>query len=272
MIDRGGYGWSEYVAHRPCSSHADVERFYQRLGGYLAIFYALKANDMHFDNLIAAGEFPVPVDLETLFHPVVNDAEDPAANVWRSSVLRVLLLPTRILWSETQEGVDISGLGGKSGQYYPAGTVDLWDRIGTDEMRLVRDKPVPMAVGDNRPTLDGQDGSLEKFVEAFVAGFIRVYRLLDAHKRELQAPGGILDHFAEDQVRYLGRPTSIYSTFLTKAFHPDMLRDAIARDQLFDHLWLGAGDQPHLFSGSSPRSCRSALRRCPNLYDATILA
>lgn len=246
VIDRGGYGWSEYVAHQPCSSPGGVERFYQRLGGYLAVFYALKANDMHFDNLIAAGEFPVPVDLETLFHPVVNEAEDPAANAWRSSVLRVLLLPTRILWSETQEGVDISGLGGRSGQYYPAGTVDSWDRIGTDEMRLIRDEPVPMAVGDNRPTLDGQDVSLEEFVEAFVAGFTRVYRLLDAHKKELQVPGGILDRFAEDKVRYVGRPTSTYGTLLTKAFYPDILRDAFDRDQLFDHLWLGAGDQPHL--------------------------
>ena len=246
VIDRGGYGWSEYMAHQPCSRHAEVERFYQRLGGYLAVFYALNANDMHFDNLIAANEFPVPVDLETLFHPVVNEADDPAANAWRSSVLRVLMLPTRILWSETQEGVDISGLGGRSGQYYPAGTVNSWDRMGTDEMRLIRDEPVSMAVGDNRPTLDGKDVPLEEFVEAFVAGFIRVYRLLDAHKKELQAPGGFLYRFAEDQVRYVGRPTSTYGILLTKAFYPDMLRDALDRDQLFDHLWLGAGDQPHL--------------------------
>lgn len=245
-IDCGGYGWSEFVTSRPCSDSGEVERFYQRLGGYLAVFYAFKASDMHFDNLIAAGELPVPVDLETLFHSAVKEKDDPAASAWQSSVLNVLLLPTRILWSETEEGVDISGLGGKSGQYYPVGSVDYWEKVATDEMRLARDKAVPMAVGDNRPRLGSQDVSLENFVDSFVSGFTRVYRLLEAHREELQAPGGILDRFAEDQVRFLARPTATYSILLRKAVHPDMLRDGTARDRLFDHLWFGAAHLPHL--------------------------
>jgi type 2 lantibiotic biosynthesis protein LanM len=246
VIVRDGYGWSEFIAHKPCSSHGEVERFYERLGGYLAIFHAFRANDMHFDNLIAAGEFPIPVDIETLFHAVVKQEEDPAFNAWQSSVMRVLLLPTRILGSETQAGVDISGLGGKSGQYYPAGSVETWEGTGTDEMRLVRDKAVLMTPGENRPKLNTEEVSLDEFVDSFVGGFTRVYRLLKSRRTELEAPGGILDRFAEDEVRFVARPTMTYGTLLEKAFHPDMLRNAVARDQLFDYLWIGATGRPHL--------------------------
>jgi type 2 lantibiotic biosynthesis protein LanM len=156
IIDRGCYGWSEFVAHVPCSRRSELERFYTRLGGYLAAFYVTRARDMHFDNVIAAGEFPIPVDLETLFHPDVEEKEDPAASAWQSSVLRVLLLPERILASETREGIDISGLGAKSGQQYPPGSAS-WEGIESDEMRVVYNKAVPMAVMGNRPKLGEQD-------------------------------------------------------------------------------------------------------------------
>src|SRR5262245_18356616 len=109
VIDRGGYGWSEFVAHKPCSSRDEVARFYEWLGGYLAIFHVLRGNDMHFENLIAAGEFPVPVDIETLFHPVVNQGDDPTFNAWQSSVLSVMMPPASILRADKPDGVRDAG-------------------------------------------------------------------------------------------------------------------------------------------------------------------
>ena len=69
VLDRGAYGWSAFVAEQECGSAAAVRRFYERQGAYLALLYALEATDLHFENLIAAGEHPMLVDLETLFHP-----------------------------------------------------------------------------------------------------------------------------------------------------------------------------------------------------------
>src|SRR5262249_9181522 len=69
VLDRGTYGWVEFVAAGGCTSADEVRRFYQRQGGYLALLYALEATDFHFENLIAAGEHPVLIDLEALFHP-----------------------------------------------------------------------------------------------------------------------------------------------------------------------------------------------------------
>jgi class II lanthipeptide synthase len=84
ILDCGTYGWMEFITASPCASRQEVERFYQRQGGYLALLYAIEATDFHLENLIAAGEHPVLIDLETLFHPraaaehVFLD-DDPAA-------------------------------------------------------------------------------------------------------------------------------------------------------------------------------------------------
>jgi len=72
VVDRGEYGWSEFVTRHSCSSYDQVMRFYERQGEYLALLYALDATDFHNENLIAAGEHPVLVDLEALFHPHVH--------------------------------------------------------------------------------------------------------------------------------------------------------------------------------------------------------
>lgn len=84
ILDRGTYGWSEYIAARDCVSEAEVQRFYERQGAYLALLSALEATDFHSENIIAAGEHPMLVDLEALFHPDVevdSDRNHPAAKV-----------------------------------------------------------------------------------------------------------------------------------------------------------------------------------------------
>ena len=67
LLTRHGYGWLEYVVHEPCDDLAGVRRFYHRQGALLALLYVLDGTDMHYENLIAVGDQPVLVDVETLF-------------------------------------------------------------------------------------------------------------------------------------------------------------------------------------------------------------
>lgn len=69
IIDRGTYGWSEFITAQGCTAPEEIERFYERQGAYIALFYALEATNVHFENLIAHGEYPIMIDLESLFHP-----------------------------------------------------------------------------------------------------------------------------------------------------------------------------------------------------------
>ncbi|MGH2508616.1 MAG: type 2 lanthipeptide synthetase LanM, partial [Ktedonobacteraceae bacterium] len=74
MLNRGSYGWCEFLLHQPCSSSEEVARFYQREGGLLALLYLLAATDFHYENIIAVGEHPMLVDYESLFHPAIRSS------------------------------------------------------------------------------------------------------------------------------------------------------------------------------------------------------
>jgi type 2 lantibiotic biosynthesis protein LanM len=240
LLDRGPYGWVECVIAQGCASAAEVRRFYERQGGYLALLYALEAIDLHFDNLIAVGEHPVLIDLETLFQPRIGGehsrhADQRASDALRDSVLRVGLLPQRMGSGAESDDLDMSGLGAVAGQLTPY-EVPSWEGAGTDEMRLTRKRAV-MAGGQHQPTLSGASVNVLDYTEAIVTGFTTVYRLLLKHREALLAADGPVARFATDEVRVLLRPTQVYDLLLWDSYHPDMLRDALDRDRLFDWLW-----------------------------------
>ncbi len=240
VIDRTTYGWVEFVSAQPCHSPEEVERFYQRQGGYLALLYAIEATDFHFENLIAAGEHPVLIDLESLFHPYSGEVNNQGSMLAVSqtmaySVLRVGLLPQRVWANAESEGVDISGLGAVAGQISP-NPVPSWAGVGTDEMRFTRQRMV-MPGGQNRPSINETDVNVLDYTEAIATGFTTIYQLLLNYREELLGEDGWLARFAEDEVRVILRPTRRYALLLQESFHPDLLRVALDRDRFFDRLW-----------------------------------
>jgi type 2 lantibiotic biosynthesis protein LanM len=249
LLDRDTHGWSEFVTAECCVSEAAARRFYERQGGYLALLHALRATDFHAENLIAAGEHPVLIDLEALFHPSLDlspegPAETPAIDPRMDSVLATGLLPVRCWGNDESEGIDFSGLGARGGQLTPF-TVPNWQGSGTDEMRLTRDRVI-MDHSQNRPMLGGAEVDLLAYGEAIATGFARTYDLLLAHRDELQSETGVLARFANDHVRVIVRPTSSYATLLQESFHPDVLRDSSDRELLFDRLRVAAEGRPKL--------------------------
>src|SRR5262249_8287650 len=97
-LEEDAFGWMEFVPVAPCDTTADVAGFYTRVGAHLVLTCVLGGTDLHSENVIANGEHPVPVDLETLFHlaPLPEDLSGATARGWlelRRSVVRTLLLP-----------------------------------------------------------------------------------------------------------------------------------------------------------------------------------
>jgi len=250
VMDRGSYGWMEHVAAAGCAEESEVALYHRRLGGLLALLYALEATDCHYENLIAAGDQPVVVDLESLFHPRMDRPaskrpdERLVAHAMERSVLRIGLLPFRVGQSEDFEGIDLSGVSSVAGLPSPQKVLQ-WTGAGTDEMRAVRER-VPLEGGRNRPQLAGKDVEAALYTAEMAAGFRGVYRLLMRRREELLAPGSPVSRFAGDPVRAVLRPTQLYGLLLTESFHPDVLRDALDRDLLFDRLWVGIDEQPAL--------------------------
>lgn len=243
MLDRGEYGWVEHVARGDCASREELKRFYERQGGYLALLYALSATDVHSENLIAAGEHPVLIDLETLFQPLQIDLEGsgPDAHIKSPTVLRSCLLPQR--FSDRQPDLDLSALGASRDQRAEMhGVADA----GTDRMRHVL-SPAEVVSGDHQPAPEDETIRLWEMDAVIVRGFRAMYRLLEHHRGELLAVEGPLERFADTEMRVILRGTDLYARLLLSSYHPDLLPSALLRDRLFDKLWLSVEQRPDLW-------------------------
>jgi type 2 lantibiotic biosynthesis protein LanM len=248
ILDRGTHGWVQFIAAEGCDSEAALSRFYERQGACLALLHALAATDFHCENVIAAGEDPMLVDLEAIFHPSLPgsqaERDDEIERLIEGSVLRVGLLPLRIGANAESEGADFTGLGGAAGQMTPH-PVPGWARVGTDEMQLVRQR-ITTSPARNRPSLNASDVNPCDHAEEIAAGFARAYRLLLKFRDELLSSAGPLACFAHDEVRVVLRGTEQYGRLLDETFHPDVLRDALDRDLLLGWLWVAAESRPYL--------------------------
>lgn len=249
VFDRGTYGWVEFLTPTGCASEAEIHRFYRRQGGYLALFYALAATDFHHENLLAIGEHPVPIDLETLFHsspmPLDGPQPEPLADeaVW-NSVLRPGLLPQRI-WANKNAGVDISGIGAVTGQVTSMPVLRM--QKGDGELLRFDRRIVDMPISpEHLPSLDGREVIARDYDDAIAEGFTSVYRLLVRHRDALLAPEGPLAACADAPTRFIARPTIVYDRLLVESFHPYVLQDALDRDRLLDRLWVDFEDRKPL--------------------------
>ncbi|MFL6075217.1 MAG: type 2 lanthipeptide synthetase LanM family protein [Mycobacteriales bacterium] len=239
VLARPGYGWAEFVDHRPLADRAAAERFYRRTGALLALLHLVHASDVHCENVIACADQPVLVDAETLFHPTLAPSAagpDPAARTLTGSVKRTGLLPQLVVGEHGAQ--DLSGLGGDTGSASPEDQVG-WESPATDRMRLIR-VPGTFAGAGNRPVLDGQVLDPTSYEGALREGFRLGY---DAVARRTAEFAALVEAFAGTEVRIVVRPTRLYARLLDESTHPDLLRDALDRDQAFDLLWA-AGSHP----------------------------
>jgi class II lanthipeptide synthase len=247
-LGRLDHGWTEFVTAEPCADEPARRRFYHRQGELLALLYLLNASDMHAENLIAAGEQPVLVDLESLVQPDLGTAapasaaQQAAHAAIRGSVLMTGLLPRPDWVGEAGGYVDASGLGSLAGQRAPLAVPRLID-AGKDTAHIKLDRPV-MSGWANQPASPGAALRLLDYASEIVAGFTEVYRMCAANREELST--GPLAAFDGDEVRVVVRHTLWYDTVLQTAFHPDVLRDGLDRERHFDALWRDVPRRPQL--------------------------
>ncbi len=239
LLDRDGYGWCEFLTAQTCTSEEEVQRFYERQGYYLAILYLLDATDFHSENLLAVGEHPMLIDLESLFHARLMKE----ANSSMYSVLRIGLLPTCEYKGKEAQGVDISGMsGGQVGQLTPM-RLPILRGVGTDEVHVSQEY-IEIPARQNRPLLNGASVEVHDYTQNSISGFTKMYHLFIDQRAELQ--NSVLPSFQQDKVRLIVRATQTYTTYLHGSLHPDCLQDALQRDQLLDHLWDMIPLKPYL--------------------------
>lgn len=113
MIEGDSYGFSEYLERQECVDCKEAAQYFQRMGIHLFLCYLLHACDMHFENIIALGAFPMLIDVETILgicaQIEVCSVEDKIKAILGESVLKTGILPVPI-WKNDKKVIILSAL------------------------------------------------------------------------------------------------------------------------------------------------------------------
>jgi type 2 lantibiotic biosynthesis protein LanM len=233
-LDRGGWGWAELVTAAPCPDAEAGRRFYLRAGQLLALLHVAGGRDAHFENLVAHGEHPVLIDLETWLRPRLArwlPAEEEgegwveAARRLEHSVLSTGLLPC---WQPDGPRDDVVDVGGLSGGRPGVRARPVWRAVNTDRMVRVWGS-VEAGIRPNVPVLDGRPLALAEHAREVRDGFASMYDLLLSRQDELLSPTGPFAGLEGCRARLVFRPTLAYKRLRDRSLRLEPCRDAAAR-------------------------------------------
>ncbi|MFI4934448.1 MAG: type 2 lanthipeptide synthetase LanM [Caulobacterales bacterium] len=265
-IARGDYGWTGWIEASPCADAGGVGAYFRRQGGNLALAYLLGAVDLHYENVIAAGDYPIIVDLETLFHETRGPtnpgvAGRAAARLVNDSVIRTLLLPVAVEGDADDDGATVAGDPSALGYVADAEAAYLaegWEASGTDGMRLAKIRAI-LPAATCLPEFEGRRMPAAPHVEKIVGGFSAVYDFLAAHREQLSRAEGPLDSFLGGRARRVLRPTVAYVRLLDRSWHPRFAEDAPTLETDLDTRLKASGDAPPLTAGTRQLETRDLI-------------
>lgn len=244
-----GYGWVECADDHECDEAVQLQRFFLRSGQLMGLLFGLNGYDYHSENLIASGEHPVPVDLETLFGPVApslyrgggpREEKSPDTATHHSSPAEPLytVLTSGYLpyWSggPNDAPFDQSGFGGFLDQGAEQ-QVRIFTAINTDHMEMVL-QPFEMEKPRNLPHHNGTAVLPDKHLPSILTGFEESHRFWQSIRSSRTRSKNLSTRFSNLKARHLFRNTRIYATLLGQTNRLEFLREAIDASLLWDGM------------------------------------
>ncbi len=182
-------GIDAYIEQKPCVREEEIKRYFYRLGIQLFICYLSGTSDLHRENIIADGEYPELIDLETM----------PGAG--KDSVMETGMLPVSC-WGNTPIGLPVIS------------------NPKTSNIKLdYRQREV--SAQDNILLCNGR-----WMAEEICIGFEDAYRTALG---EREAINMLFEPLYREKSRYLFRHTQQYSMYLETSFSPYFMKDTINR-------------------------------------------
>jgi type 2 lantibiotic biosynthesis protein LanM len=230
MLGRKKYGWCEYIQHTTTEDLAKVSDFYFRTGALLAVLHVFRATDCHSENLIASENYPVMIDLETLFHcdydihrrHGTDRGDDLGIG---ASVSRIGLLPTT---KDSLEELDLSPLGIRLRPQVVAKSE--FKNLGNSLMGLSESRcSIDWAL--SQPSKAQIDSSA--IITQVKNGFQHAYGLIQRHAAEVATEPSLLPSLRTASCRFVARPTAAYYWLRQRGLNPDSLRHGIDRSLSF---------------------------------------
>ncbi|HAT4231871.1 TPA: type 2 lantipeptide synthetase LanM, partial [Clostridium perfringens] len=229
------YTIEEYIDIKQCENYDEVKRYYKRIGQLIGLTYHLKGNDFHHENIIASGEHPYLIDLETLFvHSFKDNIEDVFDVIslnYEESINAMSFLPSNTAFmNKNGQGIDISALSYKD-QKLPFKILQLVGDINNPKFEY---KEFNVKSQNNIPLVNNIKIDYRNYKNDIVEGFNDINIFILENKVDFLDK---LNIFKDIKVRQLMRNTYEYSKILEYSSHPKYTSNMQAFEKTLYTLW-----------------------------------
>ncbi|MCZ4549754.1 type 2 lanthipeptide synthetase LanM [Gordonia rubripertincta] len=220
VLDRGEHGWQEFIQADRSVTTEEAERYFYRFGVTTMVLGAIGTSDMHHENVVACGEYPCFVDVETALRPDNGVLDDSLAhllvNRMKQAPTTTMLLPIQI--PNGPFDVILAGIGVPREQVSERKSFQMSDR-DTDAVSVFR-KTFTYNHSDNLVRIGTAVVDPLDHFETIRSGYLACFEAIRSGRIDID---GVFDLFPELPVRYLVRATTVYAQFIDAATHPDYL-------------------------------------------------
>ncbi|MBG6202136.1 type 2 lantibiotic biosynthesis protein LanM [Labrenzia sp. EL_13] len=229
VCPRPGYGWVEWVQHAPCGNEEEAKTFFHRSGAMLCLIRMLQGNDFHFENVVARGCVPVPIDLETITHPRLKEIRPDFESESAFFKTMILLSDSVANVGYLPNYIPIPG-----GGVAKVGGLDVFDHAVSDDDDASSE--AKSARNPNLPLLEGKPLSVAQYGKDLLAGYRAMFSYIVQNGARIAAPGGPLDAFEDCLIRPVLRATRIYGMIQHRSLARRSVVDGAAWSGEFDML------------------------------------
>ena len=226
VLSQTDHGWCETVNRESCESRNDLIEYYSHLGSIIALIYILGGTDFHNENIIASGNRPVVIDLETIISPN-NTSKLSAGGLFVSGLLPI--------WNQYNSGeYQYSGGIGGVADLSKAPSYTAYKCINTNSMMCYQ-KGSHISVLSNSPVLDSVQQGPSEFIDDILVGFEKTYRHIALNKSHYEKI--IPQLFHDARIRIVIRDTEFYSEVIQKSLNSKLFMNTTNwRDSLRANL------------------------------------
>lgn len=233
VLARDSYSWEGFIERNSCKNETEVKRYFERMGILLFLCWIMDVSDMHGENIVADGEYPIPIDLETL--PGVSDnityqgAEQKIREELNHSVLSTGILPV-LIWGKEGKGIVLNALNRGEAVKTPFRIPVICEpeSSGIHIALQQGEKILP----DSLPVYQGKPADPSLYAGEIIKSFKFAYQFFFQEKEHLM-PG--FEGMYSGESRYLVRHTQQYHMYLQTSFYPEFLENG-ERRKLFFHI------------------------------------
>lgn len=277
------YSIEEYISNEGCNDNDEIIEYYNNYGYLTALTYWLGATDLHKDNLIAKGKYPVLIDVETLLgneeRRTYSKDFSKIKYFESNSVISTGMLPMAKYWKKQ---LDYSALNGIK-QKLPYKVRKL---LNADSSKIGYELcDSYMLPANNIPKLNNSRITYENYSQYIESSFEKMLLWLQKNGNKLYQQ--ILKHFNHTRIRVVLRDTQDYYNFLDFSTHPSCMIDYIEREKIFENLWsnsfidskvaqyevaaLCRHDIPYFYTEANSKNIYSCDGKIDNFFSTNIL-